>query len=83
VSQPDDDWLRRFVAGPERAAEAMELYRRAGFEVRAVPARPDDLEGFARPLGCETCWLAQAFGFQVIYTRRPDRPAAARIGDNP
>ena len=30
---PADGWERRFVADPERAREAAELYRQAGFEV--------------------------------------------------
>ncbi|MDP3773606.1 MAG: hypothetical protein Q8Q85_05000 [Gemmatimonadales bacterium] len=68
---PDAGWERRFVADPARTREAAEIYAGAGFEVRSVPARPGDQAGGAMRDGCETCWLAQAFGFQVIYTRQP------------
>lgn len=63
---PDEGWERRFVADAERAREASELYRRAGFEVRVAPALPED---FAEP--CEGCWLVQSGWFRVVYTRRP------------
>jgi hypothetical protein len=53
------------VADRQRAAEAVELYTRAGFEVRAVPAEPADFDD-----GCESCWLVQSGLFRVIYTRR-------------
>jgi hypothetical protein len=63
---PSDGWERRFVADPQRAAEAVELYRQAGFEVRVEPGIPDDLRE-----ECESCWLVKAGFFNVIYTRRP------------
>lgn len=68
---PEDGWERRFVADPARAGEVADVYRRAGFEVMSLPARPDDLAQGQRLDGCESCWLATASGFQVIYTRRP------------
>lgn len=58
-------WERRFVADPERAREAVELYRQAGFEVRVEPGLPEELRE-----ECESCWLVKAGYFQVIYTRR-------------
>ena len=61
-----EGWERRFIADPQRALEAAELYRQAGFEVRAEPVIPDDLRQ-----ECESCWLVQAGLFRVIYTRRP------------
>lgn len=64
-SIPPDGWKRRFIADPQRAEEVLELYGRAGFEVRAEPAIPDDLR-----LECESCWLVKAGFFRVIYTRR-------------
>lgn len=73
-------WERRFVADPARAREAVDVYTRAGFEVRAVPARVEDLGGGVLREGCESCWLAQAFGFQVIYTRRPAAEPGPRGG---
>jgi hypothetical protein len=62
---PPDGWERRFIADPQRAEEVIELYRQAGFEVRAEAAIPDDLRE-----ECESCWLVQAGYFRVIYTRR-------------
>ena len=62
---PADGWERRFVADPERAREAVELYRQAGFEVRVEPGLPEELRE-----ECESCWLVKAGYFQVIYTRR-------------
>jgi hypothetical protein len=40
------------VADRQRAEEAVELYTRAGFEVRAVPAVPADFDD-----DCESCAL--------------------------
>ena len=62
---PPDGWERRFIADPQRAEEVIELYRQAGFEVRAEAAIPDDLRE-----ECESCWLVKAGFFRVIYTRR-------------
>ena len=59
------EWERRFIADAARAAEAIELYRQAGFEVRAEPIVPDDLRE-----ECESCLLVRAGLLQVIYTRR-------------
>jgi hypothetical protein len=62
---PADRWERRFVADPDRAREAAELYRQAGFEVRVEPGVPEGLRE-----DCGSCWLVKAGFFQVIYTRR-------------
>ena len=59
------EWERRFIADPARAAEAIELYTQAGFEVRAEPMVPDDLRE-----ECESCLLVRAGLLRVIYTRR-------------
>ncbi len=63
--EPEDGWERRFVADLQRAEEAIELYTRAGFEVRELPAEPADFDE-----SCESCWLVQSGLFRVIYTRR-------------
>ena len=60
-----EGWERRFIADPQRALEAAELYRQAGFEVRVEPSIPDDLRE-----ECESCGLVKAGLFRVIYTRR-------------
>ena len=59
-----DGWERRFVGGPPRLAEAVELYRSLGHEVRLEPVRSEELEGF-----CRECALALGL-FRVVYTRR-------------
>lgn len=66
LTPPAEGWERRFVADPERAREAVEVYRRAGFEVRVEPGLPDDLRE-----ECESCWLITRGYFRVVYTRRP------------
>jgi hypothetical protein len=67
---PDEGWKRRFVADAARARDALALYAAAGFEVRAVPAEPQDFDS-----GCDSCALARSGMFQVIYTRRSARAA--------
>lgn len=61
---PADGWTRRFVAGPPRLTEAVELYERLGYEVRVGPVPEEE---WARE--CAGCALAPAL-FRVIYTRR-------------
>jgi hypothetical protein len=58
-------WERRFVADLERAREAEEIYRRAGFEVRVETEIPENLRD-----ACTDCWLVKAGFFKVIYTRK-------------
>jgi hypothetical protein len=64
--EPPDSWERRFIADPQRAQEAADVYRQAGFEVRVEAAIPDDLRD-----ECESCWLVTNRYFRVVYTRRP------------
>jgi hypothetical protein len=59
-----DGWERRFIAGPPRLAEVVELYRSLGHEVRLESVRPDELERH-----CRDCALALAL-FRVVCTRR-------------
>jgi len=61
-----ENWQRRFVADPQRAQEAAEVYRQAGFDVRVETEIPEALRE-----ACTGCWLVQAGFFRVIYTRRP------------
>lgn len=58
-------WERRFIADPDRAKEAVELYSQLGFEVVADPIRPEDLGD-----DCESCELLARMRFAVIYTKR-------------
>ncbi len=57
-------WTRRFIAGPPRLEEAVELYETLGYEVRLEPVSSEELRE-----ECEGCALAPAL-FRVIYTRR-------------
>lgn len=58
-----DGWTRKFVGGPPRLNEMVELYESLGFEVWL---EPQDLSEFADE--CEDCTLALIF-FRVVYTR--------------
>jgi len=68
--QPDpaliaDGWERRFTADSQRAEEAMELYAKLGYEVRAESLRWDGITD-----GCAGCHSAVAPEFKTIYTRK-------------
>jgi hypothetical protein len=58
-------WERRFIADPQRAQEAAEIYRLAGFDVRVETEIPEGLRE-----ECTDCFLVKAGFFRVIYTRR-------------
>jgi hypothetical protein len=58
-------WERRFIADARRAEEAMELYTKLGYEVRAEPVLSEELGD-----ECEDCQLVAAFKFKTIYTRK-------------
>ena len=58
-----DGWVRRFIGGPPRLAEMLELYRSLGHEVHTEPLVDDDLEH-----QCAGCTLALAL-FRIVYTR--------------
>ena len=68
--QPDpaliaEGWERRFTADSQRAEEAMELYAKLGYEVRAEALRPDEIMD-----ECEGCHSLAALEFKTIYTRK-------------
>lgn len=68
--QPDaaliaEGWVRRFTADSQRAAEAIELYVKLGYEVRAEPLWPDETTD-----KCESCYSVAATEFKTIYTRK-------------
>jgi hypothetical protein len=64
-------WERRFIADPQRAQEAIELYTEMGFEVCADPVKPDELGE-----ECEDCQLLAQLRFRTIYTRRRKKEGA-------
>ena len=63
-----EGWERRYLADPERAREAMELYPALGFEVKAHPVRVEDFHD-----DCGDCRSVLCRTYVVIYTRRPPR----------
>ena len=58
-----EGWTRRFVGGPPRLQELVELYRSLGFDVWLEPQAPEEFRD-----ECEDCELALLL-FRVIYTR--------------
>lgn len=62
-----DGWERRYLADPERAQEAIELYTSLGFEVKAQKLTPANFG----PL-CGECPAHVCLSYVMIYTRRRD-----------
>jgi hypothetical protein len=68
--QPDpalvaEGWERRFTADSQRAAEAIEIYTKLGYEVRVESLRPEEITD-----ECEGCYSLAALEFRTIYTRK-------------
>lgn len=59
-----EGWERRFVGGPPRLEEIVELYESLGLEVRLEPLDPGELAD-----ECAGCRLALAL-YRAVYTRR-------------
>jgi hypothetical protein len=59
-----EGWARRFVGGPPRLQEMVELYNSLGYEVWLEPQAPEEFRD-----ECEDCTLALIF-FRVVYTRK-------------
>ena len=58
-------WVRRFMAAPERAKEAAELYESMGFEVKVVELTPADFGP-----NCTECGSSLCQSYVLIYTRK-------------
>ena len=58
-------WERRFVIEKARAADLVELYERAGFEVATDPVPPELVAD-----ECTDCRVVGQLQFVQIYTRR-------------
>jgi hypothetical protein len=58
-----EGWRRRFVGGPPRLTELLELYAGLGKEVRLEPLDDDDLADT-----CAGCRVALSL-FRIVYTR--------------
>lgn len=58
-------WVRRFMAAPNRAREAEELYESMGFEVKIVELTPEDFGPH-----CAECGSSLCQSYVLIYTRK-------------
>jgi hypothetical protein len=58
-----EGWTRRFLGGPPRLQEMIELYQALGYQVWLEPPAPEEFHD-----ECEGCTLALAL-FRVVYTR--------------
>jgi hypothetical protein len=58
-------WVRRFMASPERAREATELYEGMGFEVKVVELTRADFGP-----NCAECGSSLCQSYVLIYTRK-------------
>jgi len=58
-----EGWTRRFVGGPPRLQEMIELYQELGYEVWLEPQAPEEFQD-----ECADCTLALML-FRVVYTR--------------
>jgi hypothetical protein len=65
-------WVRRHLADPMRAREAIELYTSLGFEVKAQKLTPADLGP-----NCADCASTICSSYVLIYTRKTDDTPAS------
>ncbi len=65
-----EGWERRYLADPDRAREAVELYSSMGFEVRAEKLEPADFGP-----QCGDCSQVVCRSYVLIYTRKRGEPA--------
>jgi hypothetical protein len=66
-------WTMRFAAGEPRMSEAVEIYRRAGFEVLLEPL-PKDAECISCPgvetdSECRVCFDGFEDQYSIVFTR--------------
>jgi hypothetical protein len=59
-----EGWVRRYLADPIRAKEAIELYSNLGYEVRAEKLTPSDFGSC-----CDGCRSFACEAYVMIYTR--------------
>jgi hypothetical protein len=58
-------WVRRYLADPIRAREAVELYSNLGYEVLAEKLTPDDFGP-----NCDGCPSVVCASYVMIHTRK-------------
>ena len=61
-----EGWVRRYLADPDRAKEAIELYTSMGYEVKAQKLTPADFGP-----ACGDCGTVICHSYVLIYTRKP------------
>ena len=61
-----DGWERRYLADPDRAREAIDLYESLGYEVKAQSLTPGDFGP-----NCGDCASVVCSNYVLIYTRKP------------
>jgi hypothetical protein len=66
-----EGWVRRYLADPIRAREAVELYGSLGFEVRQEKLLPSDFGE-----NCDGCPSVVCDSYVMIYTRKLASDAA-------
>ena len=59
-------WVRRFLADPARAKEAVDIYSSLGYEVKAQKLSPEDFGAM-----CGNCSSTICNSHVMIYTRKP------------
>lgn len=58
-------WERRFMVGPDRLDESMQIYQELGFEIRQEPVRPVEFHDI-----CQACQTLACNDYVTIYTRK-------------
>lgn len=60
-----EGWTRRYLADPDRAQEAIDLYASLGYEVKSQTLTPDDFGP-----NCGDCASVVCRTYVMIYTRK-------------
>ena len=62
-----EGWERRFMVGPDRLEETMQLYQELGFEIRQEPIKPVEFSEI-----CQACQTLACDDYVTIYTRKKE-----------
>lgn len=69
-----EGWERRFMVGPDRLDESMQIYQELGFEIRQEPVRPVEFHEI-----CQDCQTLACDDYVTIYTRKKEYPQSKSI----
>jgi hypothetical protein len=61
----NEGWVRQFITDEPRLSEAVEEYKKLGFEVLIEPIEPSETGG-----ECTSCLMTDGARYKVIFTRR-------------